>query len=73
MKTKEIKIDNTKSNLKRIKERGLFSDDPQWYFNAYQVLLSGRNYSSKSELDAKEWFLVSEDIPYKRIIRVGDL
>lgn len=73
MKTKEIIIENTKHTLKRIKERGLFSDDPQWYFNAYQVLLSGRSYSSRNNLDNKELFLVSEDIPYKRIIRIGDL
>lgn len=70
MKTKKIIISRDIKTLNRIKERGLFSDDPQWLFNAMMVL-EKRDYvynGLKCSLDQVEEFLVTEDIPYYRII-----
>lgn len=77
METKVIQIiiENNKVTKTRLKERGFFSDDPQFLFNTAMVLSSGRSMILSyrmHDMEKTEAFLVREEIPYKRIIRRGE-
>ena len=71
MKTLSIVVKFDKPTLRRLHERGLFSDDPQWFFNAHMVLDSKRDVvfrANMHDLEKIENFLAHEDIPYHRTV-----
>lgn len=74
MKTLSIVIKFDRPTLKRLRQRGVFSDDPQWLFNAHMVLDSKRDVVFRAnihDLEKIETFLVSEEIPYHRTIAIN--
>lgn len=75
MKTLSIVIHYDKTTMRRLKERGMFSDDPQWLFNAHFILDSARDVvfrSPRHDLSKIEDFLAQEDIPYTRTLGKGE-
>ena len=40
-------IKPTKENLKALKKEGIHGDEPKWYFDLYNVLIDGENYTMK--------------------------
>jgi hypothetical protein len=71
-----IIIQNNKETLRRLRDRGMFSDDPQWLFNAHMVLASARDVVFRRDrhydIFKIEDFLSKEDIPYIRTLNKKD-
>jgi hypothetical protein len=77
MKVASLTIIYNKKTKKRLQERGMFSDDPQWLFNLHMVFGSGRSMEfrgprhDEESLLQIEGFLVQEEIPYARTVFVS--
>ena len=77
MKLASITIKYNKETKERLYERGMFSDDPQWLFNLHMVFDSRRSMEfrgprhDEESLLQIEGFLVREDIPYTRTLKVN--